>query len=241
MLMTPKIVYEDKDLLVVNKPAGLLVHHTQKKEKEETLTDWLTKTYKEVKGVGDKPDIRPGIVHRLDKDTSGILVIAKNQEAFGLVKSQFQSHAVKKTYRAIVFGTPKNDSGTIKGTISIKPGTTKRTVYKGKMPKPAETEYKVIERFENASLVEVFPKTGRTHQIRVHLASINHPVLGDSLYGSKTSKRVFIPKLDRQMLHANSIEFEAPSGRKLSLVADPPEDFEAVLQYLRKTPKLHWQ
>jgi len=233
-----KIIYEDTNLLAVNKPPGLLVHKTGRNEKERTLADLVVKEYPEIAGVGDNP-LRPGMVHRLDKDTSGVMVIAKNQESFEYLKSQFKERLVDKTYRAIVFGDPKHDAGVIEGTISIKPGTTKRTVHKGKMPKEAVTEYMVLERFENAALIEAYPKTGRTHQIRVHLASINHPILGDPIYSSKTSKKVFIPKLERQMLHAYEIKFEAQNGKKLDLKAGEPEDFLEVLQYLRKTPTLH--
>ena len=233
-----KIIYEDTDILALNKPAGLLVHHTSKNEKEETLTDWLVKNYPEVSNVGDDPENRPGIVHRLDKDTSGVIVVARNKESFEYLKTQFQEMAVEKTYHAIVFGSPKNDKGVIEGTISLKPGTTKRTVHRGKMPKEAVTEYKVLERFENAALVEIYPKTGRTHQVRVHLASINHPVFGDNLYSSKTSRKIFIPKLERQMLHAYRVVFSKANGKKITLLAEEPDDFKAVLQYLRKTPKL---
>lgn len=237
--MNIPIVYEDKNILAINKPAGLLVHSTTPKRAdiEQTLVGWLIKRYPEIIKVGDS-ETRPGIVHRLDKDTSGIMVITKNQKTFNHLKKQFQDRLINKTYRAIVFGNPKNEGGVIEGTISLKSGTTKRTVHKGKMPKGAVTEYKVLERFENAALLEVYPKTGRTHQVRVHLASVNHPVLGDKLYSSKTSKEIFIPKLDRQMLHAHSIEFELLKGKKTTLIADEPEDFETVLQYLRKTPKL---
>ena len=234
-----KIIYEDTSLLVINKPAGLLIHTTTSKRAstEETLVNWLISKYPDIRKVGENA-LRPGIVHRLDKDTSGVMVIAKNQETFEYLKSQFQNGLIAKTYRALIFGSPKNDTGVIEGVISLKPGTTKHTVHKGKMPKPAVTEYRVLERFENVSFIEVYPKTGRTHQVRVHLASIYHPVLGDKLYGSKTSKKLFIPKLNRQMLHAYKIEFESPNGKKLMLTADQPEDFEAVLQYFRKTPKL---
>jgi len=233
-----KIIYEDTDMLAINKPAGLLVHHTSKGEEEEALTDWLVKKYPEISEVGDDPEKRPGIVHRLDKDTSGIMAIAKNQKTFEYLKTQFQGREIEKTYLAIVFGSPKKDAGKIEGTISLKPGTTKRTVHRGKMPKEAVTEYKVIERFENAALLEVYPKTGRTHQVRVHLASINHPIFGDTLYNSKTSKKVFIPKLDRQMLHAYKMVLTLERGKRITLEAEAPDDFKAVLQYLRKTPKL---
>lgn len=235
----PEIIYEDEYILAVNKPAGLLVHGTAHggKDTQETLVSWLVARYPNILNVGENIK-RPGIVHRLDRETSGIILIAKSELSFAHIKKQFQDRTLQKTYRAIVFGSPKRESGVIEGTISLKPGTTKRTVYKGKMPKEAVTEYKVLERFESASLLEVYPKTGRTHQVRVHLASINHPILGDKLYSSKSSKKVFIPKMDRQMLHAYSIEFDALNGRKLKLVAEEPEDFRLVLQYLMKTPKL---
>lgn len=239
--MKIKIIYEDDDILVVVKPAGLLVHHTPKGEKDPTLVDWLTEKYPEVQKVGDKPDERPGIVHRLDKDTSGVMVIAKNEKAFDHLKKQFQGRLVDKIYYVLVFGTPKHDTGVIEGTISLKPGTTKRTVYKGKMSKDAVTEYKVLERYENSAFVEVYPKTGRTHQVRVHLASIGHPVLGDTLYSSKTSRKFEVPGLKRQMLHAHSITFKAPNDKEMTLAADTPGDFEAVLQYLRKPPTLQTQ
>ena len=239
MSKEPEIIYEDLDIVAINKPPDFLVHSTPqgKNNGEKTLSAWLLRRYPEIVSVGDSPT-RPGMVHRLDKDTSGVMVITKNQETFDYLKSQFKNRVVDKTYRAIVFGVPKNDAGVIKGTISIKPGTTKRTVYKGKMPKEAVTEYKVLERFENAALLEVHPKTGRTHQVRIHLASINHPVFGDPLYSSKTSKKIFIPQLERQMLHAYEIELETRKGRKIRIKADEQEDFLSVLQYLRKTPKL---
>src|SRR3990167_4909983 len=207
-----KIIYEDTSLLVINKPAGLLIHTTTSKRAntEETLVNCLVSKYPDIRKVGENA-LRPGIVHRLDKDTSGVIVIAKNQETFEYLKSQFQNGLIAKTYRALIFGSPKNDTGVIEGVISLKPGTTKHTVHKGKMPKPAVTEYRVLERFENVSFIEVYPKT---------------------------CKKLFIPKLNRQMLHAYKIEFESPNGKKLMLTADQPEDFEAVLQYFRKTPKL---
>ncbi len=247
------IIFENDDFLAVNKPAGVLVHHTAKSRadsgdlhdkkplEEDTLSDWLLGFYPEVAGVGDVPEERPGIVHRLDKDTSGIMLIPRNQEYFLYLKNLFQEGKIKKAYRAITYGRMENESGVIDKPISLKTGTVKRTVFKGKMTKPAVTEYKVIRNFEDSAYLEVYPKTGRTHQVRVHLASIGHPILGDELYGSKNSRRVSVPGLTRHMLHAYSLEFEYKKGEIMSLTVDIPEDFESVLQYLEKASKLHWQ
>jgi len=233
--MTIPIVYEDKNIVAVNKPAGLLVHSTtpERDEIEKTLAGWILARYPETVNVGDSEN-RPGIVHRLDKDTSGLIIIAKNQKTFDHLKTQFQEREIKKTYRAIVYGVPKEKSGMIDKEISLKAGTTKRTVHGGKMTKSAVTEYKVLEEFEDAAYLEVNIKTGRTHQIRVHLASIGHPVLGDDLYGSKTSKKIDIPGMTHQVLHAYSMEVEPMEGKKIALTADVPEEFEGALGYLRK-------
>jgi len=240
--MKIEIIYEDKNIIAVSKPAGLLVHSTtpEREEIEKTLVGWLLFRHPKIIKVGDSGN-RPGIVHRLDRDTSGVILVAKNQDTFDHLKDQFQERLTNKTYRAIVYGNPKNKGGVIEGTISLKPGTTKRTVHKGKMAKEAVTEYRVLERFKEASYIEVYPKTGRTHQIRVHMASINHPILGDKLYASKTSKKLEIPGLERQMLHAYSIEFETLEGKKIEVKADIPADFDEVLNYLRNTAKLHTQ
>ena len=221
-----QIVYENKDFLAINKPAGVLVHHTNSKNENETLTDWLISNYPEIKNIGDDPDSRPGIVHRLDKDTSGILLIPKTQEYFYYLKNLFQRHEVKKTYLALARGMIKGDSGLIDKPIGLKPGTVKRTVFtkNAKMIKEAVTHYKVKERLPNHTLLEVYPKTGRTPQIRVHLASIGHPVVGDKVYGGKDNS------LGRLFLHAYSIEFSPEPGKNLKLTADLPDD---LTQYLR--------
>ncbi|MCR4260958.1 MAG: RNA pseudouridine synthase [Candidatus Colwellbacteria bacterium] len=226
--MDPEIVFENKDLVVLNKPAGLLMHSDGKGG--STLTDWLIKNFPEVVNVGDKPEERPGIVHRLDKDTSGIVLIPRNQLYFEYLKDLFAKGNIKKTYLAIVRGVLKEREGTIDMPISLKPGTTKRTIHGGKMTKSAITKYKVLKEWSGASLVEVSPKTGRTHQIRVHMASIGHPVLGDTLYGSKKNEE----GASRQMLHAHSIELEIEPGKAMKLTADPPADFEGFLKKLEK-------
>ena len=242
--MDLKIIYEDKNFLAVNKPAGVLVHSIKdsrfkiQDSKEETLVDWLLNKYPEIKNVGDDPKTRPGIVHRLDKDTSGVILIARNQKYFEYLKKLFspygiQGKQIKKTYLALVWGEIKQKIGEIIKPISLKSGGVKRTVWKGKMEKEAITEYKVKKIVKNEegkvfSLVEVMPKTGRTHQIRIHLASIGHPIVGDSLYGSKTNPF----NLERQFLHAESLEFPIEEGRMIKIEAELPEDLQNVLSGL---------
>lgn len=226
-----RVIYEDANLVVLDKPPGVLVHAVEGKEAGGTIVDWLHEHYPETAEVGDKLDLRPGIVHRLDKDTSGILIVARNQEAFEYLKKLFQSGGIRKTYLALVHGIPSSMKGTIDIPISIKPGTTKRTVHKGKMEKEALTEYKVLEELGEYAWVEVYPKTGRTHQIRVHLASIGNPVVGDLLYAKKKKSPEGTRRL---MLHAASLEFTSSDGKRLMLAANLPEDMEAVLYHLRK-------
>ncbi len=243
----PKIIYEDENFLAVDKPAGLVVHGSgigrrasgigkiRVANPESTLVDWLLERYPEIKTVGDDPATRPGIVHRLDKDTSGVMLVARNQKTFEYLKSLFQKHEIVKTYLAVVWGELKEKSGVIDAPIGIRNGTTKRSVRSVKMAKEAVTEYRVIGRWEMGdgrwmSLLEVKPKTGRTHQIRVHLASIGHPVVGDVLYGrreqgvGRREKGIKSPA-SRLMLHASSIEFTAPDGKRMRIEAEPPEEF----------------
>ena len=230
----PKVIYEDRDMLVLNKPSGLQVHAARVSERvreaRETLVEWLLAHYPEIKKVGDDPALRPGIVHRLDKDTSGVMVVAKNQKAFEYLKGLFQKHEIKKTYRAVVQGLPKEKRGTIDAPIGIRAGTLKRSVRSKKMAKPAFTEYRTLETFAREggtfSILEVTPRTGRTHQIRVHLASIGHPVVGDRLYGSKTKQPDWAKRL---MLHALSLEFTTAGGKRVQFEAEPPEEFDPVI------------
>ncbi|MDI6734092.1 MAG: RluA family pseudouridine synthase [Patescibacteria group bacterium] len=233
-----RVIYEDKDLVAINKPAGILVHKGAESKSgfnEITVVSWVLNRYPEIKTVGDKPEERPGIVHRLDKDTSGVLVIARNQKSFEYLKKLFQSHEIKKTYIALVLGKIERN-GVINKPIGLRSGTTKRSVRARniKMIKDAITEYKAIEylKFNDQmfTLVKLLPKTGRTHQLRVHLASINHAIVGDELYGPK--KQVL--KINRQFLHAESIEFTKPDGGRVKLEAELPEDLQNVLAQLEK-------
>lgn len=231
------VIMETPDFLALNKPAGLLVHSApvskkRKIEPEETLVDWLVKNYPEIKNVGDNPQTRPGIVHRLDKETSGVIVVAKNQRFFDYLKNAFQNHLVKKAYLALVYGHPQ-EKGVINKPIGLKPGTVKRTVHitkNTKMIKEAITEYRVKNFLEingeKFALIELFPKTGRTHQLRVHLASIGHPIVGDALYGPKKNPL----GVSRQFLHAESIEFSSEDGKRVKFEAELPDEMTALAQ-----------
>lgn len=231
-------------MVAINKPPHLLVH-PYAEGNDYALTDWLLKHYPEVKKVGDDPEQRPGIVHRLDKDTSGVILVPRSHEYFRYLKGLFQTRGIQKTYLALVWGKIQEKKGIIDKPISLKGGTTKRTVHEGKMTKEAVTEYEVVERFEyddpeaekrkiyDFTLVRAWPKTGRTHQIRVHLASIGHAIVGDVMYGAK--KNPF--GLDRQFLHAESLEFMASEGHKLNIEAELPSDLQKVLGKIRGNAK----
>ena len=226
ILMNIEIIYQNKDFIVFNKPPGLLVHGAPyMKAGEPTLTKWLVKKFPEVKSVGDDPKWRPGIVHRLDKETSGALLVCLNQASFDYFKNLFASKKIKKTYLAVVNGSFKEKRGMIDKPLGIKSGTIKRTVHSSKMAKEAVTKYEVIKEFEKNgqkfSLLKVFPLTGRTHQIRVHLNSINRPVAGDKLYGGKNNAKL-APRL---MLHALSLEFVGADKKIYKIETPPPSDF----------------
>lgn len=224
----PKVIYEDKHFLVINKPAGLQVHpaklaagRSAVRDAAPTLVDWLLARYPEIRNVGDEPSTRPGIVHRLDKETSGVMLIARDQKGFEYLKELFKKREIGKTYLAMVKGVPKKEEGTIDAPIGLRNGTTKRTIRGGRMAKEAVTEYKVVKALpDSRALLEVHPKTGRTHQIRVHLASIGHPIVGDTMYGGKA--RTAGAEAGRMMLHALSIEFTAPDGKRMRFEAESP-------------------
>ena len=231
--MRPIVVYEDEEFVAVNKPAGLLVHGVRGREKSEpTLADWLVKRYPGMRHVGDEPALRPGIVHRLDRDTSGIMVAAKTQSSFQYLKSLFQSHVIRKKYLALVHGTFHERQGIVNKPIGIRSGSVKRSVRGTRLVKEAVTHFVVKRTFgkgdEGFSLLEVVPETGRTHQIRVHLASLHHPIAGDALYGRKKEPLQF-PRL---MLHAFSLEFSAREGKHLMLRAEAPGDFTRAVDAL---------
>lgn len=238
--MEPRIIYESADILAINKPAGLLVHPVavrarRKKDidagapKEETVTEWLVRRFPETQSVGDDPAERPGVVHRLDKSTSGVMLIARTPRGFECLKRQFQGHEVRKTYLALVRGSFKEKRGSINAPIGIRNGTLKRSVHSRKMQKPAQTDYNVKEEFNGYSLVEAHPLTGRTHQIRVHFSSIGHALAGDRLYGSEKQPLWAV----RPLLHALAIEFAGTNGNRFKIEAESPEDFAKALVILR--------
>ncbi len=226
------VIHEERDFLVLDKPAGVSVHRGASMV-GETVTDWLLRTYPEVKTVGDDPEMRPGIVHRLDKDTSGVLIVARNQPAFEALKRLFQRRQVEKIYLALVLGVPSERSGAIETPIGrLARHPTKRGVgAKLRGARAAITRYRVLERFDGYALLRVRPHTGRMHQIRVHLKSIGHPVAGDRVYGGMKASLL---GLDRQFLHASSLEFSYPEGRRLRFESPLPPELNAVLKELRK-------
>jgi len=223
-----EIVFENDDFLVINKPAGVLVHAV--KSSQKSLVDWLIKRYPKIKNVGEDKN-RPGIVHRLDKDTSGLLIIAKNNKSFFYFKNLFQNRKIKKGYIALVYGKFNEKTGLIDKPIGIVKSSVKHSTASKKMKnlKEAITKYEVIKSWqwedEFFSLLKVFPQTGRTHQIRVHLASIGHSVVGDKIYGRRK------PKIESHLfLHAFLLEFKLPNGGILRLESDLPDDLIQILE-----------
>jgi 23S rRNA pseudouridine1911/1915/1917 synthase len=222
----PDIIYEDEDIVLVNKPQGMVVHPA-KGHHSGTLVNALLFHIKDLSGINGK--IRPGNVHRLDKDTSGILVVAKNDAAHTHLSEQLQNHSMDRNYRALVHGVLPHEHGTIDAPIGRDPQDRKKfTVIK--TGKEAITHFRVIERFKEYSLLDVALETGRTHQIRVHLNYINHPVAGDETYGPvKTLKG------EGQFLHAQSLRFIHPrTGEEMFFEAELPELFEKTLNELRQ-------
>ncbi len=226
-----EVVYKDKNIIAINKPAGISVHPTSK-EKYNTLVNGLIASFPEIKNIGDGSKeawARPGIVHRLDKDTSGIMVIARNQNAFDGLKNLFKIRKIKKKYIAIVRGKLSQKSGVIEKPIA-RAGNYRKQVIAGIKTKtkirPAVTEYKVIKEGKDYSLLEVMPRTGRMHQIRVHLACLGNPVVGDKVYGVKNKETM--ENINRHLLHAKSLEFEL-GGKKYFLEAKAPDDFDEFI------------
>ncbi len=220
-----RILYEDADLLVVDKPAGLPVHPAPG-HPSGTLVNALLARVPDLPGIGGT--LRPGIVHRLDKDTSGLLVVAKTEAAQRSLASQLRARTVVRTYLAVVRGRVRRDAGTVSAPIGRHPVHRKRMAV---VPagREAVTHYTVLERFPAATLVACRLQTGRTHQIRVHLAHIGHPVLGDPVYG-----RAHVPEMRRQALHAARLEFTHPrTGRPMAFAAPIPQDMALLLARLR--------
>lgn len=222
------IVYEDNDIIVVNKPKGMVVHPAPGSP-NKTLVNALLNYTDQLSDING--DIRPGIVHRLDKDTSGLLVVAKNNEAHENLVNQLKERSVKRVYIALVHGVLKEDTGTIDAPIGRNPKNRLKMAVTDINSKEAITNYRVLERFDQYSLVELSLHTGRTHQIRVHMAHINHPVVGDPLYTTRKNKF----GADTQMLHAYKLGLKSPStGEDMEFMAGPPEEFNRIIELLRK-------
>lgn len=222
------ILYEDNDLLIVNKPKDMVVHPSAGHYTGTLVNAIMFHCKESLSGING--EIRPGIVHRIDKDTTGSLIICKNDESHLKIAEQIKEHSVKRIYRGIVSGTLKESEGTVEGNIGRHPIDRKKMALVTKGGKPAITHYKVLEQFKNAAYMEFRLETGRTHQIRVHMASIGHPLLGDTVYGN--AKNPY--KLNGQTLHAMTIGFIHPTtGEYLEVSAPIPEYFNALIKKLR--------
>ena len=222
------ILYQDADVVIVNKPCGMVVHPAAGNE-DGTLVNALLYHVHDLSGIGG--EMRPGIVHRLDKDTSGLILIAKNDRAHAALSEQFKARTMEKHYRAVAFGNFTEDAGLIDAPIARHPVDRKKMAI---VPngKPSQTEWKVLERLKGATSLDVHLLTGRTHQIRVHMHSIGHPLLGDRIYAPNIRTSVHIPRL---MLHAYSLAFTHPTtGERMTLCAPLPEKFETTLEKLRQ-------
>lgn len=232
-----EVVYEDSSLLVVDKPAGLAVHPGAGRA-TGTLVNALLHHVRDLSGVGGV--LRPGIVHRLDRGTSGLLVVAKNDSAHVALARQFAGRTVEKEYLAIVVGVPRAREGTVSAPIGRDPIHRQRMSVRATRTREARSTYRVLEAFPGASLLRVRIHTGRTHQIRVHLASIGHPVAGDATYGgtSPTSRdaatRAVLAQLKRPALHSARLAFDHPvEGKRCTFESPLPADVELVLARLR--------
>ena len=224
-----EIVYEDDDVLVINKPKGLVVHPAAGHQ-EDTLVNGLLYSHAD-RLSGINGELRPGIVHRIDKDTSGLLAVAKNDFAHTILASQLKDHSMARTYEAIVCGNLKEDSGTVDAPIGRHPSDRKKMCVTARNSKQAVTHWEVVARYRGYTHVRCRLETGRTHQIRVHMAHIGHPILGDTVYGRKK------PELgqDSQCLHAGILCFSHPrDGRPVMVMADLPPYFKEVLEKLAR-------
>jgi 23S rRNA pseudouridine1911/1915/1917 synthase len=243
--MEPQIIYEDSDVLVINKPAGLIVH-SDGRTHEPSVAEWVSQHYPSLVGVGEpwlspQGEIvdRPGIVHRLDRTTSGVMILAKTSEAHAFLKKQFQDRKVQKVYEALVYGHPKNNSGIIEAEIarvrSVPPRWSARLKGVQNKKRAAITLWRVIQKAQDpmskepVSIVEAEPKTGRTHQIRVHLQALGYPIVSDHLYAPKKTQLL---GLTRPALHAKSLSIELPSQKQMTFEAPLPDDMHQAIESL---------
>ena len=223
-----EVVWEDADVLVINKPKGVVVHPAPGHWDDTLVNALMFHCRDSLSGING--ELRPGIVHRIDKDTSGLLIVAKNDFAHQALAAQLQDHSLSRTYEAIVKGGFREDAGTVDAPIGRHPVDRKKMAVTEKNSRPAVTHWRVMERLGQYTLVECRLETGRTHQIRVHMAHIHHPILGDTVYGSPK------PELGQssQCLHARTLTFRHPrTGEPVTVTCSRPTGFEAVLEKLR--------
>ena len=223
------IVYEDEDLLVINKPKGLVVHPAAGHQDDTLVNGLMHALGDDLSGING--ELRPGIVHRIDKDTSGLLAVAKNDHAHIMLASQLKDHSMARTYEAIVCGSFREDSGTVDAPIGRHPSDRKKMCVTERNSKHAVTHWEVVARYRGYTHIRCKLETGRTHQIRVHMAHIGHPILGDLVYGRKK------PELgqDSQCLHAGALCFQHPrDGRPVMVFAELPQYFKDVIAKLER-------
>ena len=227
--MALDIVYEDDDLLVINKPKGLVVHPAAGHQ-DDTLVNGLMFAFgDDLSGING--ELRPGIVHRIDKDTSGLLAVAKNDFAHAFLASQLKDHSMARTYEAIVCGSFREDSGTVDAPIGRHPSDRKKMTVTARNSRNAVTHWEVVKRYRGYTHIRCKLETGRTHQIRVHMAHIGHPILGDTVYGHKKKEL----GQDSQCLHAGALCFQHPrDGRPVMVFADLPEYFKEGIEKLER-------
>ncbi len=219
-MITPKVIHEDTNLLVLDKPAGLVVHEGIN-TKDDTLVDWVAQKYPKLKTVGE----RYGLLHRLDKETSGLILVAKTQATFDYMKNLFKTHEIQKTYLVLVKGKLAPEQGMI--DIPISRDIVNRTKYQThSLGRVATTKYKVVKYYKDFTLLEAMPITGRTHQIRVHFSGIGFPLAGDKTYGRTT------PGLTRHFLHAHKIEFLGMDQKSQTYTSELAEDLKTFLDGL---------
>jgi len=233
------ILHEDRSIVVVDKPPGMVVHPAHG-NLSGTLVNALLYHCKDLAGINGV--LRPGIVHRLDRDTSGVMVVAKSDQAYQALTRQFRNRSVEKAYWAVAYGHFSKEEGLIDSDIGRHPIQRKRMSTRTKRGRTAITRWKVIERLDGFTFLQIFPQTGRTHQIRVHLSSIGHPILGDPVYGRKGRPgaitdpvlRDCIRRMGRQALHAHRLAFDHPeTGERVEFISPIPEDMKEVLEWLR--------